>query len=242
MSFGIKIRILSSKHYKDIIGLAVVFLVARFFLLHEFTQIRVSLGIAIMSIAIMYAMERKLILVLVTIAIAIMTHLSTLAMLPVVLLTYRAELKGKIYLFSFMSVIILIMGLAFDAERFSRLAPYMTGEYYVTENTLLSSYFLFKVAVLIVLLFQWKLLTTPMRNALLASAYGIFLTCIFLKNDVLSLRLGELVGVFDCLCFAYFFRHGMRLGSSYGYLGGVIAASGLYFSSIGIVNPLGLRF
>ncbi len=242
MSFGIKVRILSSKHYNDIVGMAVIFLVARFFLLHEFTQIRASLGIAFISASVMYAMEKKLALVLATMVLAVLAHLSTMALIPIVLLAYKIDLKVKIYFIAFMAFFLLVIGLVFDVERFSRLAPYLTGEYYVTENTLLSSYFLFKLTILMVLLLQWKSLTAAMRYALVASAYGIFLTCIFLQNDVLSLRLGELTAVFDCLCFAYFFRYSLRLGYFYGYIGGVIVAAGFYFSSINIVNPLSLKF
>jgi len=242
ISLGIKVRILSSRHYNNIAGLAVIFLVARFFLLHEFTQIRASLGIAFLSLSIIYAMEKKLVLVLTTLVIAALTHLSTLALLPMVVLVYRVDVKVKAYIFIIMALVIFLASLIFDAERLSRLAPYLTGEYQVTENTLLSTYFLFKLIILIGLFLRWKSLTTALQGALLTSTYGIFLTWIFLQNDVLSLRLGELTAVFDCVCIAYFFRHGFKSGLFFGYLAGVIVAAVFYFSSTNIVNPLSLRF
>jgi hypothetical protein len=101
---------------------------------------------------------------------------------------------------------------------------------------------MFKVTLLAGLLLQWKSLTTAMRHALLISAYGIFLTWLFVQNDVLSLRLGELTAVFDCLCFAYFFRHGLTLEPVYGYVAGLGIAVLFYFSSTNIVNPLSLGF
>lgn len=242
VSFGIKLRIFSSRYYEDIFSLAVIFLVARFFLLHEFTQIRVSLGIALISLSILYAMENRLALVLLTIVLAAFTHLSTLALLPAVLLACRIDLKVKIYLFASLAIVALIGGLVFNLERFSRIAPYLTGEYDVVENTLFSFYFLFKLVVLTNLLLQWKSLTTALRQAFLTSVYGVLLTCVFVQNDVLSLRFGELTAVFDCLCFAYFFRHGLKLDFIYAYLGGVVVAALFFLSSMNIVNPLDVRF
>jgi len=92
------------------------------------------------------------------------------------------------------------------------------------------------------LLAQWKSLKPALRQAVLISAYGIFLTWLFLQNDVLSLRLGELTAVFDCLCFAYFFSHGLRLKPVCGYVAGLGIAVLFYFSSTHIVNPLRLGF
>ncbi|MEO8014351.1 MAG: EpsG family protein [Polaromonas sp.] len=246
LSLGIKFKIFGSvfgrSEYADIFSLAVVFLVGRFFLLHEFTQLRASLGIALISLSIVYAMQSRPALVLATAALAALTHLSTLALLPAVLLVYRIDLKIKIFAATLGVVAVLGVVVLFDVERFSRLAPYLTGEYPVTINTLFSFYFMFKAAILTGLLLQWKSLTTALRQTLLISSYGMFLTWLFLQNDVLSLRLGELTAVFDCLCFAYFFMHGLKLEPVYGYVAGLGIAVLFYFSSIQIVNPLRLGF
>ncbi|MDB5843963.1 MAG: EpsG family protein [Polaromonas sp.] len=246
VSLGIKFKIFSSvfggSEYADIYGLAVIFLVGRFFLLHEFTQLRASLGIALVSLSIVYAMQNRPVAVVATAALAALTHLSILALLPAVLLVYRVDLKVKLYVTAFAVVAALAVVTLFDVERFSRLTPYLTGEYPVTNNTLFSVYFLFKVTLLAGLLLQWKSLPTAIRHAVVISAYGIFLTWLFLQNDVLSLRLGELTAVFDCLCFAYFFRRGLTLAPVYGYIAGVGIAVLFYFSSIHIVNPLSLGF
>jgi len=246
LSLGIKFNIFSrvfgGAGYADIFSLAVIFLVGRFFLLHEFTQLRASLGIALISLSIVYAMENRPALVLATAALAAMTHLSTLALLPALLLVYRVDLRIKIYVAALVLVAASAVVALFEVERFSRLAPYLTGEYPVTINTLFSFYFVFKAAILTGLLLQWKSLTTALRQALLISAYGMFLTWLFLQNDVLSLRLGELTAVFDCLCFAYFFKHGLKLEPVYGYVAGLGIAVLFYFSSIHIVNPLSLGF
>jgi hypothetical protein len=242
VSLGIKFAIFKSSHYKDIFSLAVIFLVARFFLLHEFTQIRVSLGIALISFSILYAMANRMVLVSLMVVLAALVHLSTLALLPAVLLACRFSLKTKICFFAFFALVALTLAMAFDGEKFSRIAPYLTGEYEVTENTLFSYYFIFKMAIFASLFMQWKSLRIGLRSALLTSSYGVLLTLIFLKNDVLSLRLGELTAVFDCICFAYFFRYGLKLNYLFGYMSGVVVAALLYFSSMSIVNPLSANF
>jgi hypothetical protein len=243
LSLGIKFKIFSSVFdgdYADTFSLAAIFLVGRFFLLHEFTQLRASLGIALVSLSIVYAMKNRPVAVVVTATLAALTHLSILALLPAVLLVYRIDLKVKLYVAAFVAVAALTVITFFNVEQFSRLAPYLTGEYPVTNNTLFSFYFMFKVTLLAGLLLQWKSLPTAMRHALVISAYGIFLTWLFLQNDVLSLRLGELTAVFDCLCFAYFFRRGLMLKPVYGYIAGLGITVLFYFSSIHIVNPLSL--
>lgn len=242
LSLGIKLnifnRLFDGSDCADIFSLAVIFLVGRFFLLHEFTQLRASLGIALISLAIVYSMENRPVLLVATAAVAALTHLSSLALLPAVLLVYPAGFKIKIYIAVFAAAGALSVATLFNAEQFSRLAPYLTGEYPVTTNTLFSLYFVFKVTLLAGLLLQWKSLPGAMRHALVISAYGILLTWLFVQNDVLSLRLGELTAVFDCLCFAYFFRHGLRLEPIYGYGAGLGIAVLFYFSSIKIVNSL----
>jgi len=242
ISFGLKIKVLSNKYYDNLLGLAVIFIFARFFLLHEFTQIRAALGIALISLAIVYAMENKLVLMMLAIILALLTHLSVVALLPAVVLAYPVKIRIKLMTFAFLVFALTAVFLVFKPESFSRLAPYLTGEYHVTENTLFSSYFFFKLVVFIALFLQWQQLSTAMQLAFSISGYGMLLTLVFLKNNVLSLRLGELTAVFDCLCFAWFFRYGLKLNFFYGYVSGIIIAGFLYYSSTKIVNPLALNF
>lgn len=246
LSLGIKFKIFSSvlggSGCAEIFSLAIVFLVGRFFLLHEFTQLRASLGIALISLSIVYAIKDRPLLMMTTAALAALTHLSTLTLLPALLLVYRVDIKIKIYIAIFAVVCTLIFIAFFDMMRFSRLEPYLTGSYPVTANTVFSFYLIFKMTVLTGLLLQWKSLTSTLHHALLISAYGIFLTLLFLKNNVFSLRLGELTAVFDCLCFACFFANGLKLKPVHGYVAGLGIAVLFYFSSIRIVKPLSLGF
>ena len=210
LSLGIKMSVLSGKHYKNVFALAMIFLIGRFFLLHEFTQLRASLGIAFITLSVVGAMEKRWLLVIVSLTVAAFTHLSTVALLPVVLLMCHFIAKVKLIFLLFTLLVFSVMGAIFKDEIFSRLAPYLTGDYLVTENTVISFYFIFKTLVLITLLFQWKSLSVGIRCASAVSVYGLLLTLAFLQNDVLSLRFGELTAVFDCICFAYFLKYSFK--------------------------------
>ena len=242
LSLGIKMKILDSRYYENVFSLAMIFLIGRFFLLHEFTQIRASLGIAFISLSILGAIEKKWLLVLTGIVVAVFTHLSTIAMLPVVLLACNTTVKVKLILLFLLIPLFLVIGVGVEVENFSRLEPYLTGDHLVTENTLISFYFLFKTLVLVILLFQWTSLNSGMRCALMVSAYGLLLTLAFIQNNVLSLRLGELTAVFDCICFAYFLKYSYKLELFYAYVAGLVVAALLYFSSTNIVYPISLNF
>jgi len=242
LSILIKMKIFDSRYYSSIFGLAMIFLIGRFFLVHEFTQIRASLGIAFMSFSVICTIEKKWRLALLMAFVAAFTHFSTLALLPVVLLSLNVPLKVKLGLLAFIAMVFSAIGIGFETEIYSRLEPYVAGDYLVTENTLLSFYFLFKILVLGTLLFQWMSLNSGMRYALLISGYGLFLIVVFLQNNVLSIRFGELTAVFDCICFAYFLKYSFRVNLIYTYSAGVVISALLYFSSTKIVNPVALTF
>ena len=242
LSIWIKLKVFSNKYYKNLFGVAVLFLFSRFFLLHEFTQMRAALGIAFISIAVLYALEEKPSLMLLMVALAGLTHLSTVALLPVILFAYKTSLRLKQIFVVVLLVVALALALVFDVENFSRISPYLTGEYYVTENTLLSFYFMIKIFVVAALSFKWRLLNPGLRCALAATVYGMLLTLVFLQNDVLSLRLSELTAVFDCICFAYFFKHVLNINYLHGYYFAFILAGFFFFSATNVVKPLSLIF
>jgi len=242
LSIWIKLTVFSNKYYKNFFGVAVLFLFSRFFLLHEFTQMRAALGIAFISIAVLYALEKKPSLMLLMVALAGLTHLSTVALLPVILFAYKTSFRLKQIFFVVLLVVALALALVFDAENFSRISPYLTGEYYVSENTLLSFYFIIKIFVVAALSFKWSLLNPGLRCALIATVYGMFLTLVFLQNDVLSLRLSELTAVFDCICFAYFFKYVLKINYFHSYYFAFILAGFFFFSATNVVKPLSLIF
>lgn len=207
ISLSIKIRILKSPEYRGLLGLGLLFLISRFFLVHEFTEVRVALAISLTTLALIYSLEQKWILPLIVFALGVLTHASTIVLAPLLLYSHPASLRRKI-LFSGLAVAILaslILYAQYSSDIIARVSPYFSGEYDVRENSLLSFYFVIKIATVAFLLFQWRDLNRGMRLAVITCLYGIILTIIFLKNDVLSLRLSELTAIFDSICLAYIF-------------------------------------
>lgn len=207
ISLSIKIRILKSPEYRGLLGLGLLFLISRFFLVHEFTQIRAGLAISLATLAFIYSLERRWILALIILALGVLTHASTIVLAPLLLYSHPANLRRKI-LFGGLAVALitfLVLYTQYSADIIARISPYFSGEYDVKENSLLSFYFLIKIATVAFLLFQWHDLNRGMRLAVISCLYGIILTIIFLDNDVLSLRLSELTAIFDSICLAYIF-------------------------------------
>lgn len=237
-SMWIKFKIFSNIYFKDLFAFALILLFGRFFLLHEFTQWRIALGIALISASVLPALEKKPVQVLVLMLLAALTHLSSIVLFPVVLFAYETGARLKVFILGALFVLALALGYVFDIQNFSRIAPYFSGEYQVIENTLVSFYFIFKIVVVATLLSHWNVLNAGLRCSLIATAYGMLLTLIFVQNDVLSLRFGELTAIFDCICFAYFFKIALRLDCLSAALGTIIMAGYFYYSSTNVVKPL----
>lgn len=207
ISLSIKIRILKSPEYRGLLGLGLLFLISRFFLVHEFTQIRAGLAISLATLALIYSLERRWLLALIILALGVLTHASTIALAPLLLYSHPANFRRKV-VFCGMAVALialLVLYAQYSADIVARISPYFSGEYDVKENSLLSFYFLIKIATVAFLLIQWHELNRGMRLAVISCLYGIILTIIFLENDVLSLRLSELTAIFDSICLAYVF-------------------------------------
>lgn len=206
-SLSIKIRIFKSPDYRGLLGLGLLFLISRFFLAHEFTEVRVALAISLATLALIYSLERKGIMALIILALGVLTHASTIVLAPLFLYSHPANLRRKI-LFGGLAVALIVFFVLYTqyyADIIARISPYFSGAYDVKENSLLSFYFLIKIATVAFLLFQWRDLNRGMRLAVISCLYGIILTITFLDNDVLSLRLSELTAIFDSICLAYIF-------------------------------------
>lgn len=238
MSLLIKLRILLSTEYRALLGFGLLFLVGRFFLLHEFTQVRAALGISLATLALVYLVEGRQLRSMVFFALGALVHLSTLALLPLALLFQPVRLQIKVLEVSLGAALLGLFAVQIVEEGgiVARVAPYLTGLYEVTESSLISVYFLVKTAVVGLLLVRWHELSRGMRLAATASAYGILLTVAFVKIDVLSLRLSELVAIFDCICMAYVFSRWSARQPLLANACAAALATVFYFSSLKIVN------
>ncbi|MFZ5553091.1 MAG: EpsG family protein [Bacteroidota bacterium] len=207
ISLSIKIRVFRSPYYYGLLGLGLLFVISRFFLVHEFTQVRAALAISIATLGLIYSLERKWMLALFIFSLGVFVHLSTIVLAPLLLYAYPARGYRKSLIGGLIAVLLAVFVLSgqYPAEGVDRIFPYFSGQYDTRENSLLSSYFLVKVATVVFLLLQWRHLNHGIRLAVICSSYGIILTVIFLNNDVLSLRFSELTAIFDGICLAYIF-------------------------------------
>jgi hypothetical protein len=245
-SLTIKIRVLQSSDYHGLIGFALLFLISRFFIIHEFTQVRAALGISLATLALVQWVEGKMLRGIAIFVLAALTHISVVALLPLVFVSRQVKRGTKVALVGTASLVAIVMMVQFsDEDRFGfvlRIAPYLTGQYEVSENTLLSVYFLVKAVTVVVLLAQWRHLNQGMRLATAASAYGLLLTILFLRVNVFSLRLSELVSIFDCICLSWVFSRWCARQPVFATVGALALAGIFYFSALKIVNDYQVLF
>jgi hypothetical protein len=241
LSLLMKIRILRSDEYRGLLGFGLLFLISRFFLLHEFTQVRAALGISLATLALVYSVEGKRYLGALTFALAVGSHLSTIVLLPLFVLFGQIGLAWRVLAVG--GGVLSLLGMALQAEIqatvLARALPYLGGGYAVADNTLLSVYFIVKLAAVTLLLRRWGRLGRGMRLATAAMAYGIIVTALFLQNDVLSLRLSELTAIFDCICLAYLFARWFARHAVLATTAAVALSATFYFSALKIVHDYG---
>ena len=146
LALALKARALASPAYRSFLGLSLIFLVGRFYLVHEFTQVRAALGVALASLGIVLMFEGRAARGLVFFIAGVASHISTIALVPIALVV----LQGKWRLGCAVATALGALGLvalpgALDTgDLATRLLPYLTGEYPVERNTLLSFFFIAK--------------------------------------------------------------------------------------------------
>jgi hypothetical protein len=242
LSLLLKVQILEKREYKGLIGFGLILMIGRFFLLHEFTQVRAALGISLGTLALVLAQEGRWLRSGALFAVAALTHISVLGLLPLLAVVVNLRpgarwLKVAVTVLAAGVVAVIVAELNVISDIMERLTPYLSGQYHVATNTLLSTYFITKLVFLGIMTFQWRDLNSGLRLALLASLYGSVLTVVFLRNDVLSLRLSELVSIFDCICFAHVFRAWATRERVLATLTAMIIAGIFYYSATKIVHP-----
>lgn len=242
LSLLLKVQILESREYKGLIGFGFIFIMGRFFLLHEFTQVRAALGISLGTLALVWAQQGRWLRGGAVFAVAALTHISVLALAPLFAVVVNLRpgarwVKIAVALVAALILAALVVELNVISDIVERLTPYLSGQYDVTTNSLLSTYFIIKLGILGFMAYQWRDLNNGLRLALLASLYGSAVTVVFLRNDVLSLRLAELVSIFDCICFAHVFRSWAMRERVLATLTAILIAVVFFYSATKIVHP-----
>lgn len=176
---------------------------ARFYIVHDFIQIRVGVAIAIASCALILAFDQRRWAALALYLVAISFHAAVLAMLPAFLLFFASRVNVPRYwqvlvLLGAASLLGLVPFAVQHLSMFSRIAPYLSGEYKTTTISLFSIYFLVRlIFVLFLLVAVYHLLGSFERFLVFMSTLGLGFQIAFSWNDALGLRLAEVFGFYD---------------------------------------------
>jgi EpsG family len=193
--------------YTALTGLFLYLFFCRFYFLHDMTQIRAGLGIALSSLAIVLLCQRRFGLGFGLFALGIGVHLVASLMLPIAFVALSRAQLGARWPLASMLIISILLSFRIDSiisavglYNFSRTSNYLDGSYEVNANTLFSVYFIVRSAVAgLIILLYWDVLSKLERTILYAVVLGICLQISFLNLDVFSLRSSEVFAMFDVL-------------------------------------------
>ncbi|EXF95570.1 hypothetical protein HK44_025340 [Pseudomonas fluorescens HK44] len=185
---------------------------SRFYIVHDMVQVRVGAAIALASCGIMFFYTGQKTKGLIFYFLALSFHFSVMVFLPCfvfVMLGFRYFGRASIavLLGSAFALSTLISGFTDSLSEFSRLAPYLNGEYHTAALSLFSFYFLVRFTLVVtVLIIFYERLTEVERFVLCMSVVGLALQVLLSWNDSFSLRAAEVFGFFDMACFAMLMR------------------------------------
>lgn len=216
---------------------------ARFYIAHDFIQIRAGLAVAIASSAMILCYDQRRAAASALYLLALSMHAAVFAMLPLYLVFMIRRfaiprfLQFSILLSAF-SVLLFVPFLVAHLSAFARIAPYVSGEYQTTQISLFSIYFLVRLLFcLYFLVVLYSLLTDAERFIVLMSVVGLAFQISFSWNDTLGLRFAEVFGFFDmamlCLLVKYLNFNSRLLF----FLGMILLAAVFFLSSLKLVGP-----
>jgi hypothetical protein len=205
-------------------------------------QVRVGVAIALASCGLVFAFKGRMLKGLLFFCFGLSFHLSVIMFFPVFLLRlfgFKGFSRGAIVVVVLCSFALtsLISGLSGWLGSFSRLAPYLNGEYQTSVLSLLSFYFLIRLVIVgFILVTFYKFLSEIERFVLSLTVMGLALQILFSWNDSLSLRTAELFGFFDMVTFVMllrFFDYKSRAAYAFFLL---LVAGAFYSSSLKIID------
>lgn len=185
---------------------------SRFYIVQDMVQVRVGIAIALASCGMIFFYIEQKAKGIIFYFLALGFHLSVIAFLPcfaLVMLGFRyvGRVGIAVLLGSSFALNSIISGFADHLSGFSRLAPYINGEYHTSQLSLLSFYFVTRITLVVwVLISLYQKLTEVERFFLTLSAIGLALQISLSWNDSFSLRAAEIFGFFDMASFVMLMR------------------------------------
>ena len=176
---------------------------SRFFIIHDFTQIRGGLAISLTSYGVLKLINNDKSKGIVYSILGVTIHLSVL-LIPIVFIAYKLVCNRK-FLKTFL-IILPLVGI-FLGEAFKSLLPfidsarinvYLSGQYLTEQVSLLSFYYLIRFFIFYsIMIFFYSRIKGSFRIYIFYASASLFLHAAFSWNDAISLRLVEVLGFFD---------------------------------------------
>ncbi|WP_225181253.1 EpsG family protein [Pectobacterium aroidearum] len=204
--------IFNLKEYRKYLFFISLIYVSRFYLGHEFTQIRFAVAISLSTMAYVFLTQGKNIKFFIFVVLALSFHLSAaLIIIPLLSRFLPRERKGRsfiiifiMFIFSFLlifdtsSLTFLVNSIPLVAER---VLPYINGSYDVTSFRILTTYFSLKLFLLLIVSFCFLREKGNVDSNFINYYYTVAISCcihlFFKNNDALAIRIIEYFSLFD---------------------------------------------
>ena len=215
----------------------------RSFIRHEMTQTRAGVAIAIMSISILLALRGEKRKAGLLYFMALMFHLSVILGLPILLLTlWGFRIRSRLWLAPLVPLALVLKYALRNVLQlfaaFSRVTPYLNGDYDTAHVRVFTAYFLIRIAALLfVLLVFWDKLSAEQRLATFCGSVGIFLLISLSSNDALALRSADIFGLFELMVFMipmHFLKGNLRIVYAV-YI--ILLGLGFFHASLDLIGP-----
>ena len=241
IALSIKVKFATKLQFGNYAALIFILIISRFYLVHEFTQVRAGLAIAIASYAALILINGERFKSLLFFIAAISIHVSVIIILLFMMVrSYWPALNNR-----FMLLLIPVLGI-FSGGVSSLLLMFIDSQrimvYIDTDEagaiSLLSFYYLTRMAVFYFIVFKLYQHTNNVQKIVLFfSAASLFFNAAFAWNSVLSLRMVEVLGLFDMAMFVIPLLY-MRSNSVWLYKTILIVFSFvMFFSTTKIIEP-----
>lgn len=234
----------------ELFFVAFFFFFCRFYLVLDFTQIRIAVAVPMASLALHFVFHGRKNFGLVVFIIALLFHLSVIVYAPILIfLHFNKRFLSRSFLICFI-FLGFIFGyfygstfLSFGGLDIPNYAAYLNGSVESQFLNILNKYILLKLSILIYLLiFWWHNFGLWEKLILNLVSLGLTLQFLFMGSDVIGWRLSELFCLFDVLMFL------MPCRLLYGYFRAAyyifiyLAMSLLYYSSLVVVGDYVMVF
>lgn len=216
---GLSLKFIAFKKLTPLPLLAVAVYIGNYYILHEFTQIRVGVASGLLLLAIKPLSERDYKKVLLLFSFAIFFHYSSIILLPLMLLSNK-ELTGKKkfiwaslipigYIFYFLNINITSLPIPYISEKLDAYQG-LKDQGYIDEVNVFNLVFFVRIIIFFYILYMYDLIKEhnkylPLMIKLMA--LSLFSFTALSSLPVLAFRISELYGIVEIILFTNIFLY-----------------------------------